>query len=296
MPACPLWIRKCTGKPVPGNQPREMGLWPPRGLQGCWLGQGYRSHPTSDRRSFHDGYQGERRPGPVGYGWWVIDLQIPEDLHCVWRPKPIHSTPSKQGSEGARPVDAAREGLENRRRSQGGRQRDSPRPPSRSTAKTRRRLSMACSRRGNRCSSTGVIPGVPRVPSCAGAAQPAGLCPVGRGSETLPSGGGARRGAARRWRALTQATSVWGLPSLGIISVSLAAEVHQLSALGGVCSHSKTVAGWLRGVTAPRHTHTAGVACVSAAAAWNLTSAELHCTTARKEMEPHSAGGGKKAD
>lgn len=146
---------------MPGNQPREMGLWPPRGLQGCWLGQGYRSHPTSDRRSFYDGNQGERRPGPVGYGWWVIDLQIPEDLHCVWRPKPIHWTPSKQGSEGARPVDAAREGLENRRRSQGGRQRDSPRPPSRSTAKTRRRLSMACSRRGNRCSSTGVIPGVP---------------------------------------------------------------------------------------------------------------------------------------
>lgn len=113
-------------------------------------------------------------------------------------PSLIHSTPSKQGSEGVRLVDAARAGLENRRRPQGGRQRDSPRPPSRSTAKTRRRLSMACSRRGNRCGSTRVFPGVPRVPSCAGAAQPMGRCPVGRGSETLPSGGGAGRGAARR--------------------------------------------------------------------------------------------------
>lgn len=52
-------------------------------------------------------------------------------------------TPSKQGSEGARPVGTARAGQENGRRPQGGRQRDSPRLPSRSTAKTRRRLSMA---------------------------------------------------------------------------------------------------------------------------------------------------------
>lgn len=100
----------------------------------------------------------------------------------------------------------------------GRRQRDSPRPPSCSTAKTRRRLSMACFRRGNHCNSTGVIPGVLQVPSCAQAAQPAGPCPAGRGPETLPAGGGPGRGAARRWRALTQATSVWKLRSLGILS------------------------------------------------------------------------------
>lgn len=133
--------------------------------------------------------------GPVGCGWWVIDLQIPEDLHYVWRPKPIHSTPSKQGSEEARPVDPARAGLKNRRRPLGGRQCDSPRPPSRSTTKTRRRLSMACSRRGNRCSSTGVIPGVPKS-----LIAPERLCPpVPAQMGVVPghSPRGAGRGGAR---------------------------------------------------------------------------------------------------
>lgn len=131
-----------------------------KGLAGLLVGQGYQSHPTSEEASTM-GIRGKGGHGPVECEWWVIDLQMPEDLHCVWRPKPIHSTPSKQGSEGARPEDAAQAGLENRRCPQSGRQRDSPRPPSRSTAKTRRRLSMAGSRRGNRCCSTGVIPGVP---------------------------------------------------------------------------------------------------------------------------------------
>lgn len=88
-----------------------------------------------------------------------------------------------------------------------------------------------------------------------------------------------------------------GLPSLGIVSLALPADVPQLSAPGGECTHSKTVAVGCAGSRLPdTHTHTARVACVPAAAAWTLTSAELHCTTARKEMEPHRAGGGKKAD
>lgn len=132
----------------------------------------------------------------------------------------------------------------------------------------------------------------PRVPSCARAALLASPCPEGRGSRTLPVGGGPGRGTARRWRALTQALSVWGQLSLGILSPALAAEVPQLSALGGECTHWRTLAGWLHEVIAPRpetHTHSARVPCFPATAAWNLTRAELHCT-ARKEMEPHRAG------
>ena len=44
-----------------------------------------------------------------------------------------------------------------------------------------------------------------------------------------------------------------------LISPALAAEVPQLSALGGECTHSRALAGWLREVTAPHpetHTHT----------------------------------------
>lgn len=133
----------------------------------------------------------------------------------MWRPKPIHSTPSKQGNEGARPVDVARAGLEN------GWEATRLTP----AAKSLHRKDAAPAqhgvfqtRRGNHCNSTGVIPGVSQVPSCAQAAQPASPCPAGRGPETLPAGGGPGRGAARRWRALTQATSVWKLRSLGILS------------------------------------------------------------------------------
>lgn len=98
-------------------------------------------------------------------------------------------------------MDAVRVGLENRRQPQGGRQRDSPRPPTRSTAKTRRRFSMVCSRRGNRCSGTGVISGVPKS-----LAVPERLCPqIPAQMGVVPGHSlrGAGRGAARRWRALT---------------------------------------------------------------------------------------------
>lgn len=110
----------------------------------------------------------------------------------------------------------------------GGRQRDSPRPPSCSTAKTRRRLSMACFRRGNHCNSTGVIPGVLQVPSCAQAAQPAGPCPAGRGPETHPAGGGPGRGTQVEGADPSNVSLETAFPR-HLMPLDLAAEVPQFS-------------------------------------------------------------------
>lgn len=132
----------------------------------------------------------------------MINLQIPEDLRCARRPQHIHWldwTPSKQGSEGARPVGAARAGPENRRRPQGGRQRDSPRLPSRSTAKTRRRLSMVRSRLGVATAAAPKrSPGVRKSLVAPKQLSPPFPAQLGEAPGTLPAGGGPGQAGAGR--------------------------------------------------------------------------------------------------
>lgn len=119
-------------------------------------------------------------------------------------------------------MGAARAGPENRRRPQGGRQRDSPRLPSRSTAKTRRRLSMMRSRLGVvTAAAPKRSPGVPESLAAPKQLSPPFPAHLGEApGHSLKGAGRGRlgRGAARRWRALTPAASFPGLPTPAVWS------------------------------------------------------------------------------
>lgn len=119
-------------------------------------------------------------------------------------------------------MGAARAGPENRGRPQGGRQRDSPRLPSRSTAKTRRRLSMVRSRLGVATAAAPKrFPGVPKSLAAPKQLSPPFPAQLGEALGHSPKGAGRSRlgrGAARRRRALTPAASVPRLPTPAVSS------------------------------------------------------------------------------